>query len=332
MEKCPECGQSIRTSRLAVHRERVHGRKSVDALKEGLSDEPRAEADSPSPLAPDNGTSRCPICNTTLQSRHLQRHLSKVHRHKQSRVLLKRLCFRCSRIFTTWSESEHYCSDECRLGIKHVEPAKPAPPPPPAKPAPPLQQCRFCECWVKQQEMDRHLKRNCPHSLGNEGGQTSAQDLKAGLGTIPVAKLSFRLLPPGSWNISHVVDYYSTEAQLWLGSREIQPERLRKLISLNPARCYVGTELWVGYILFEFTWCKAVVLECPIEGNASYIILGDWKKLAGFTKRELLNRFSRNCTRVVHKGEWLPRVREALTIDHVRTRKYPGSRRVPGFR
>ena len=55
-----------------------------------------------------------------------------------------------------------------------------------------------------------------------------------------------------------------------------------------------------------------VVLECPVEGNATYVLSGDWKKMVGHSKFYLRTNFSHNYTKIVHKGDWLARVKTAL--------------------
>jgi hypothetical protein len=37
-------------------------------------------------------------------------------------------------------------------------------------------------------------------------------------------------------------------------------------------------------VVFEFGYSRRVVLECPIEGNATYILSGNWKKQVGHSK------------------------------------------------
>jgi len=98
----------------------------------------------------------------------------------------------------------------------------------------------------------------------------------------------------------------------WLADRMVDVQRIVRLRSLNPIRCYVGTKMWRGYILFEFDWSGAVVLECPITGNATYVLSGNWRGMLGETKRALNTVYSEFTTKVVHRGDWLFKVRRAL--------------------
>lgn len=128
---------------------------------------------------------------------------------------------------------------------------------------------------------------------------------------VPVSQLPFELLPPGSWDIDDLISHYRREAKnlpTGLSGREIQWARLTALKSLEPIMCYVGTEMWLGYILFEFPNSARVVLECPIEGNATYVLSGNWKTMVKHTKGYLRSKFPRRYKRIVHKGNWLERV------------------------
>jgi hypothetical protein len=130
---------------------------------------------------------------------------------------------------------------------------------------------------------------------------------------VPVERLSFELLPPGTWDIEHVITYYRREAHR-MPPDLADPERFEAIKSLRPAKCYVGTELWLGYVLFEFSKSSRVVLEKPFKGNATYVLWGDWRRMVGHTKLDLRTRFPQNNTKIVHrdKGNWLARIKAAL--------------------
>ena len=129
-------------------------------------------------------------------------------------------------------------------------------------------------------------------------------------------KFPFRFLPPGELDIQEIIIHYRAEAdksRTNVSGRGIQLERLTKLNSLRPDRCAVGTDGWRGYIVFEFALVKQrVILECPVEGNATYVLFGDWRNMVGYSKLYLRTHYSDRCTRIVHKGDWLSRVKAAL--------------------
>jgi hypothetical protein len=131
----------------------------------------------------------------------------------------------------------------------------------------------------------------------------------------PTEHLPFELLPPGESLttdlINRVLNNLSRRSPGgWQAS--IDPSRLTNLLSLNPSKCYVGTRDWMGYVLFEFEPGEKVVLECPIEGNATYILSGEWRELVGCSKSHLREYYPERTVRVIHKGDWLGRVQQAL--------------------
>ena len=52
--------------------------------------------------------------------------------------------------------------------------------------------------------------------------------------------------------------------------------------------------------------------SAPWEGNATYVLTGDWKRMVGHSKAYLRQEYPNSYTKVVHKGDWLDRVRYAL--------------------
>jgi len=94
-----------------------------------------------------------------------------------------------------------------------------------------------------------------------------------------IQQLPFTLLPPGTWEAERVITNYrdaNERSNTW-NSGQLDLGRLTGLMDLGPSRCYLGTELWSWYVLFEFDELRAGVLECPYTGNATYAIRGDWK-------------------------------------------------------
>jgi hypothetical protein len=130
---------------------------------------------------------------------------------------------------------------------------------------------------------------------------------------IPVERLPFELLPAGSGE-PLLESYRRQTARLPPGfrTRQLDEGRLTKILSLEPSKCYIGTERWRGYVLFDFENAGRAVLECPVEGNATYVLSGDWRPLIRQTKQELRLRYADVCERIVHTESWLSRVREAL--------------------
>lgn len=174
-------------------------------------------------------------------------------------------------------------------------------------------ECPRCNIKIVRRNLTRHLAQCTGPRLSN------ADDTPFTSGeTVPVRTLSFTLLPPGSWSIDDVISHYKYSARVpgthsWGG--EIDPMRIEWIKDLDPKTCWVGKELWNGYAVFEFDWTDRVVLECPLKGNATYVLSGDWQSMVGHNKRYLLTHYRRDCTRIVHSSrtrKWLREVRDAL--------------------
>jgi hypothetical protein len=133
----------------------------------------------------------------------------------------------------------------------------------------------------------------------------------------PVERLSFELLPPGTWDMKYVVDYYRREAHRFpadIHGREIDVTRFEAIKSLGQAKCYVGKAQWLGYHAFEFQESSLVVLECLVKGNATYVLWGDWQRMAAHPKSYIWSHFPGNYRRIFHrdKSKWLAKTRKAL--------------------
>lgn len=149
--------------------------------------------------------------------------------------------------------------------------------------------------------------------------------------TISIERLPFSLLPPGQWGLRTVLQYYERAAtRTALAHRRIDEGRLEMIQSLNPKpiRCWVGEDQWTGYVTFEFSETTSVVLECPLYGNATYLIHAgrdEWKRLVGQSKAILLAVWPDQVERVIHHGEaWLSEVSRKLAKG---TRRRRGQKR-----
>jgi hypothetical protein len=308
---CPVCFELLGSRKMpqpvALDRLRIHAGRSGCVYS---VDGPTAGADShanPPAAAPDKHTNRppmatCQVCKADVRSDRLARHVRDKHP-------APRLADASLENTPSLQPADRLDASKDNSGASHAT-SQLAPPKPGL---PPFAECKRCGRQVKQGLMDVHLEQYCPTRPG-------AVDVSAAAG-LHVTHLPFELLPAGSWDVQHVIDYYDRrDTRTWLRGREVDIQRIYALRSLTPIRCYVGSKMWLGYILFEFAWSTSAVLECPLTGNATYVLAGNWRARLGETKQRLRTVFSSETTKVVHKGEWLQRVRQAL-----RTHPSPGS-------
>jgi hypothetical protein len=189
---------------------------------------------------------------------------------------------------------------------------------------------------IRSKRLPKHLARKCPkaktlaairHSLTSvalnskplrtpeAAAHPSPQASSGPPNDIPVANLHFDLLKPETWG-RDMVDHFKREQRHILRrvpiGRAIDWTRLKKIRSLNPDKCYVGKDKWLGYVVFEFNRYPWVILECPITGNATYILSHRWQTLIHYGKKRLITEFKADCQRVVHSDKWFEKIRNAL--------------------
>jgi len=162
-----------------------------------------------------------------------------------------------------------------------------------------IQQIKVQIAQVKEQAFDVQKNKELET-------QMEVQDENLLFGTV-----SWYILPPGEHPFSQIITYFN-HTYGSTNNIHYEPERLYKIYDLKPNKIYGGKGGFIGYIAFYFELLKVAVLECPLSGNAIYIIKGDWKKLSQLTKAELLWYHEEEVIRIVHSGDWFSRLKHTL--------------------
>ncbi len=131
--------------------------------------------------------------------------------------------------------------------------------------------------------------------------------------TVSTKRLPWRVLPPGELSADAVLRHYNT-LQRTNPDVKYERDRITKALSLRPDEYYVGMDEFEGYMVLTFARTPKVLMECPVFGNAIYVIKSDWQRLSRMSKRELLVHRSDQVTKIVHKGDWFRRVKLELGI------------------
>jgi hypothetical protein len=88
---------------------------------------------------------------------------------------------------------------------------------------------------------------------------------------VQARKLSWQILPPGQWTLESILHHY-TEMERLNPQLRFDIKRLETVLQLKPSFIYVGIGEFDGYVVLAFAQTRRVVLECPIYGNAIYVI------------------------------------------------------------
>ena len=126
-----------------------------------------------------------------------------------------------------------------------------------------------------------------------------------------VEYVPWKILPPGEHPFTQIMSYYESLGEQRKKIR-YDLERLRQVSSLEPAKTYCGIDEFEGYVVFYFQELNIAILDCPIVGNAIYILLGDWQNLCRLSKGELLNFHPEETIRITHSGDWFDRLKEVF--------------------
>ena len=217
----------------------------------------------------------CPEPGCEVLVLHLERHLNKKH---PSSLFLREMRAKKNR-------------------IKKPEPADPSKTP---DPKPRKKPCPSCGRLLSQMALDIHV----------EGCPKNRRFKPAGI------ELPFEILPPGLPDTK----LFLRKKNQRLGSEDrfgiiYRWSRFYDMEILGGTMTHYGTKAWSGYCVFEFPGATRVVLESPIEGNAAYVLSGDWKQMEHRHKADIRREFSGQYTKVVHRGgHWLRRVDGALLL------------------
>ncbi len=129
---------------------------------------------------------------------------------------------------------------------------------------------------------------------------------------IPVKKLPWKFFPKGEWTVEQIVKEFGK----YISQNEIIDEsRIWKIYeNLRPSDCYISQDGFNRYIVFCFDWTDKVVLECPIYGNAVYIIKDNWKEITKLHKWQA--RLSHQVTVIHHSDSWFSRLKNNLKSSY----------------
>jgi hypothetical protein len=161
----------------------------------------------------------------------------------------------------------------------------------------------FMKRKEKEIKGDTSLRKNAPassHRLQNQH--------------IPFKEVSWHVLPKGKQPFQTILNYF---VGLQSKHRHIEYDntRLEKIYSLGPDTVYVGMDEFEGYVVFHFPERGVSVLECPVVGNAIYVLKGDWRQFSKLTKQELIVNYSENTIRIIHSGDWFNRLVDILVRE-----------------
>ena len=173
-------------------------------------------------------------------------------------------------------------------------------------------------CHEKRTGFGPHYVPKCVEFSEDSWGMSGVLRLESELSTIKdsrhninVALLNWKIIPADQ-NLSSAVKSSYLNSIVKRGET-VNIDRLYRIIeTFKPIQCFIGKNEFDGYLVFLLERSSKVICDNPIVGNAVYILDGDWKNLSQQSKAELLDHHRDNVARVIHTGDWIWRIRQAI--------------------
>lgn len=130
---------------------------------------------------------------------------------------------------------------------------------------------------------------------------------------IDILKVPWKILPKGENPFDDIKSLF-INLQKKKNKVIYDLSRLEFIYSMEPTQLYIGQDEFEGYVVFNFSNINISILDCPMVGNAIYIMFGDWRSMSKSTKAELMSENYR-IIRIVHRGDWKNRLLKILNKE-----------------
>jgi hypothetical protein len=127
------------------------------------------------------------------------------------------------------------------------------------------------------------------------------------MGTLP-----WEIAAPGERSDDRAVYGYYREVMSQGRLDGFDQERLDKILALPYKDWLKGKAGFYGYIVLRFDHTEKALMECPIYGNAIYVLDSGEERLLKMNKQQLIA--SGKAKRIFHTGDWYGRVKRELGI------------------
>ncbi len=182
-----------------------------------------------------------------------------------------------------------------------------------------LKTCKYCSVEISENNYNKHILSECPRRPNAVEERTKNKLL------MNTEDISWEILPRGAWiakdSLTQILEHFSRlqKNKKWK-NKIFDKSRLNSIEEmLNPNKYFIGKNEFEGYIVYCFDWTEKVIIECPIYGNATYIINKGkycWKEITKVSKWEARTNYSDQVTAVNHSETWIERVEQSLKFNN----------------
>jgi len=182
-----------------------------------------------------------------------------------------------------------------------------------------LKKCPHCLVSILDKNLLSHIEARCPKRPNIRNFEVNQKSKSGGIKLV-TEYMSWKLLPKGEWFFRHLSNHFRhlNSTKKWKNNffDETRLQKIEK--NLYPNKCFIGKDEFEGYVVYCFDWTGNVVLECPIYGNAIYIIKqgnSSWQEIAKATKWEARTKYSHQVKIINHSKTWLERLEQNLRYE-----------------
>ena len=165
-----------------------------------------------------------------------------------------------------------------------------------------------------------HAPPPVPETPRRAAGRTVSKllgDIENAFKRRPTGRFQWRPLPPGEASPQKVRGHYRERLHHEGRLDKFDQDRLDQATALPYEEWWVPTDGFGGfdaYSIISFSHTDKVLLECPIYGNAAYVIDAEVEVWREMTKHELAE--SGLAQKIPHRGDdWPKKVRQALDLE-----------------
>lgn len=127
----------------------------------------------------------------------------------------------------------------------------------------------------------------------------------------PDAIVQWDILPPGEATSKHIHNHYRESLASRGMLKEFDAERLEKVLALERTGwARAKRDAFEHYGVFRFAHTDKVLLECPVYGNAAFVVDYEDERWLTMTKQQIVQ--SGHARRIPHAGDWYERLKAAL--------------------
>lgn len=129
-------------------------------------------------------------------------------------------------------------------------------------------------------------------------------DKTPALSLVRQSEVPWEILRAGTQDRSEWEDYVTKTVEHKPKAQQVEIcRRHEQLMEMGPEFCVLGTQNFLGYVVYGFAALNLYIFESNSINNATYVFRGDWESTSKLTKMEVLSGGLQEA-RIYHTEQW----------------------------